>query len=155
MNTLFHWLRKIHWSFFIVYGVVVFLLMGWMMNQIAPPGSNSNPVADKLEEELMIVHFVELVIAGPLLETFLFQFLPFHFFRWFTKGQFNFYLCLFFSATLFGANHPYNIYYIILTSFSGAFLIHLFYAAKLRRQNAFFLVFAVHALNNWIAFLGI
>lgn len=152
-RPLFNGLRRMHWILFIGYGLGLVVLVGYVVFSVAPAGSDTNSVANELSD-IVATKFVVVVLLAPLLETFVFQSVPFFVFRWFTKGQLNFWLCLFVSASAFGLSHSYNVYYFLAGFLVGAVFIHLYYLANLRRQSAFALVFAVHALNNLVVFLA-
>ena len=119
---------------------------------ISPDGSNYNPVVNEGFGGGLIESFY-IVILGPMIETVIFQLVPFFLLRWFLKGDFRFWTYIVLSAVLFSLDHWFGTYYLILTFLIGGVLALWFYIGKLRGQNAMLIVFTIHALNNLLATL--
>jgi membrane protease YdiL (CAAX protease family) len=105
---------------------------------------------DSIKEELFFV-----VIAGPIVETFLCQYFLINLIISLTRFLFkkeSISLAIFISALIFGLGHQYNYMYMALTFISGLLYGTFFVIIKYRKQDAFTCTTIVHALYNLFAF---
>lgn len=95
------------------------------------------------------------VLAGPLLETVLFQLLPFKAYNHFiTKNNTTKVVFIISSGLFFGLIHNYNVITIIDGFLSGVVLIFVFLKCySHNKKAAFWLTFTVHSLYNLYAFI--
>lgn len=104
-------------------------------------------------KKIKIIHFLIIVIIGPLTETFLFQWLPVYFFKEFKESKkTDFKFVLLFSLA-FGLLHSYSAGYQISGFVIGFIYLTLtmYYADK--KQNFYFPIVVIHVFNNLIAFI--
>jgi membrane protease YdiL (CAAX protease family) len=105
---------------------------------------------DSIKEELFFV-----VIAGPIVETFLCQYFLINLIISLTRFLFkkeSISLAIFISALIFGLGHQYNYMYMALTFISGLLYGTFFVIIKYRKQDAFTCTTIVHSLYNLFAF---
>jgi len=101
--------------------------------------------------------FLIVVILGPLIETFLFQFVLIELIILLFKsikirgGQV---IAVLVSSFLFAATHPYSFIYLFSALISGL-MYGIFYLISKRKKglNGFSVVFIVHSFYNLIVFL--
>ena len=93
------------------------------------------------------------VIAAPLIETILFQYLPITLIMYLLKNykrRQTFSILI--SATLFGLSHPYNLTYIFLAFLVGVVFAYFFLLSIKRKEIPFLNVFLIHLLLNFIPY---
>ncbi|UJP66762.1 CPBP family glutamic-type intramembrane protease [Mongoliitalea daihaiensis] len=97
------------------------------------------------------------VFLGPLLETFLFQYLIIELVFWFEsiiKKQIPLLIPILLSAIPFGLTHDYNTYYLVTATISGVIFAFFYIMAKqVNGLNPFWSVFSVHAAMNLVSFI--
>ena len=126
------------------------MLVSWIINSYCPELIDVFPKQNKFT-----AFFVE-VIAGPLLETFLFQFLVIELFFYLKKRGFNIndLVIVWTSSLLFSVTHYYNFVYILIIIFPGLLYASYYLFLKKEKQNLVFIrVFGVHSISNCVAFL--
>ncbi len=69
------------------------------------------------------------------------------------KIRYSFIISVFVSSLAFGLSHPYSLTYVFAASVAGLILAATYFISLYRKQNAFLLVFLLHALNNLIGLL--
>jgi membrane protease YdiL (CAAX protease family) len=98
--------------------------------------------------------FILVVILGPLVETFIFQFGVIELFALINKSRFIKVIALFVSSFLFGLSHSSSLEYIIKGTISGFLFSSCYLLAKERKDiSPFVLVFIVHASSNLFVFI--
>jgi uncharacterized protein len=97
--------------------------------------------SNKTEELLLIV------LAGPLVETFIFQYLPFYF----LKNRIADVYIIILAAVLFAAGHGYNWVYVLGALLAGI-LYGTVYAIKSKVGKGFLYTLLLHVLYNAFAF---
>ena len=95
--------------------------------------------------------FLLIVIIGPLIETFIFQFLPYVILKHFRIK--NLFLRLVLPALFFGLSHYYSLYYIFIAIFMGLILNYFYLFSIASRHNPIVWVFILHSVYNLIGFL--
>lgn len=127
------------------------LIVSWVINEYNPD------LIDVIPSEGPYVDFFLQVIAGPLLETFLFQFLVIELLLWLCKKKGIIRkngIIIWTSAVLFGLTHYYNLVYIVIIIFPGLLYASYYLFLKLeQREFPFVKIFMVHAVANFVAFL--
>jgi membrane protease YdiL (CAAX protease family) len=112
---------------------------------------------DFLQEMSISELFLVVVIAAPLLETFLFQYLIIELVFWFEsiiKKRIPLLIPILLSAIPFGLTHDYNTYYLVVATVSGVLFAFFYIMAKhVNGLNAFWTVFSVHAASNLVSFI--
>jgi hypothetical protein len=107
---------------------------------------------DKTEGLIKI--FTISVVLGPLLETFLFQFIPIEFYyKFFRKKKYSKWVFIGISSIIFGVSHNYNIITIFDAIFAGVLFSVLYIHFKNLYLNGFLFTFLLHALYNLYAFI--
>jgi membrane protease YdiL (CAAX protease family) len=92
-----------------------------------------------------LILLIVTVILAPLIETFIFQYIVIKISFFFLKSAL---FSILLSAFLFGLNHLYSIPYFIVTFFAGIIYASLYFIAKAKNTNPFWMIFLVHALYN-------
>jgi hypothetical protein len=95
--------------------------------------------------------FVFGVLIGPLVETFIFQFLIEKIFNSIFK---NIIFLTLFSAILFGLNHHYGGFYILYSFILGFYFTYLYLVLLRLKRKAFLTVLLLHSFYNLFVFLG-
>lgn len=88
----------------------------------------------------------------PLIETFLFQFLPFYIL---TKSKYlkkNYIIIIVISALLFSLWHNYSIHYMIYGLIEGLIYMYLYFARV--GKSPYLTIVAFHALSNLVSSLS-
>ena len=113
------------------------------LEDLGVPNLHFHKTPDEIEMSLLEQFFLGVMFV-PIIETFLFQFLPF---TLLTKIPFlkkSHIIIL--SALLFAFWHIYSIHYIIYTFIAGAFYMFLYFMRV--GKYSFLTIVALHALNN-------
>jgi uncharacterized protein len=98
-------------------------------------------------KESPIIYFVSSVILAPILETFLFQSLPYKFFKKIKNGG-NETALLLISASLFGLYHFYSLFYMLYTFLMGLALMYGYLKRVESDKCAFWLIVISHSIFN-------
>jgi len=105
--------------------------------------------------ESAIYQFIVSIIVAPIIETFLFQLLPFVLLKKYSNAHKNRWITIIIGGIIFGLLHPYSIFNIITASVSGMLLMYLFILrTSISERNAFETVLLTHLLRNLISFMG-
>ncbi|MBZ9627138.1 CPBP family intramembrane metalloprotease [Psychroflexus sp. CAK1W] len=110
-------------------------------------------ILESFEEGTSLIEiFLLSVLIGPLVETFLFQYLIIEILYAFKKIKLE--VILIVSALAFSLIHTYNFIYIIVTFTSGLiYASYYLYLKKFKRRFPFIQVWALHTLYNLIVFI--
>jgi len=118
------------------------------------PFGASNSNVNYIECFGKLVTLLVVVIWVPVIETVLYQAFIIHVIKAFVpKIRYNFIISVFISSMAFGLSHPYSLPYIFAASIAGLIFATTYYISLYRKQSAFFLVFLLHALNNFLGLL--
>jgi len=88
------------------------------------------------------------IIIAPVVETFLFQYLPFKLMQNLKHLKRSFVLYIIASSILFGLEHWYSIRYIIFAFSVGLVLAYTFYLYHMNLLKAFWTTALVHSIRN-------
>lgn len=141
----------------ISFSVMATLIIGYIVEKIGGNIDNENPV-DNFPLPLLL--FVSVFLA-PILETFLYQYLPYKLFKYLginMDKKIGVISLISISSSLFGLSHPFSILYVVYTFIIGIVLMCVFYISyhyRSNRDNAFVLVVLIHSIINLLAFLGV
>lgn len=108
---------------------------------------------ESLDGKGFIAQVLLSIIVAPLVETFLYQWLPYSVLHKMVK--LNWRLVVFISAMLFGLSHCYSVGYIISTFFMGAVFMLAFIELQNTGKSPFLIVCSAHSLRNLIALVVI
>ncbi len=103
--------------------------------------SNSMSFQSKNEE------FVLVVFIAPILETLIFQYLPYFYLK-----KYRYIYTILTSSILFGLAHAYSIIYIIYGFTIGLLFISTYFYSIRKNLNPFMLVAFSHFIYNLFAF---
>jgi hypothetical protein len=96
--------------------------------------------------------FILSVIIGPLMETFLFQYLIIEILSFFRRIKVNTIVII--SSLAFSLIHYYNFIYISVTFLSGVIYASYYLYLKTEKQKFPFLyIFSLHSLYNFSVFI--
>jgi hypothetical protein len=135
-----------------IYALGILIVNGYLfhyMEQIFFPNYVHTGPFTQNESRLFI--FVVSCVIAPLLETYLFQVLPYTLLN--KVGVRNNYLLLFLSPIVFGLYHNYNPLYQVGTFVSGLILNYSYIFYKLNFKHAFFIIALLHSAYNLYGFL--
>ncbi|MBC5837853.1 CPBP family glutamic-type intramembrane protease [Flavobacterium muglaense] len=94
--------------------------------------------------------FFSGVFVGPLLETFIFQYLLEKILIFTSK---NSYQITVLSAILFGLTHNYQSFYIFYSFTLGFYFTYLYLILLKLKRKAFLTIFLLHSIHNLLVFL--
>ena len=103
--------------------------------------------SDSLTFESKKEEFILVVVIAPILETFLFQYLPYLYLK-----KYNTIYTIILSSILFGLSHSYSIIYIIYGLTVGMLFISAFFYSIKKYLQPFWLVAFCHFIYNLFAF---
>ena len=96
--------------------------------------------------------FTITVIIGPLIETFIFQYLIIEFLFRFKKIKLN--IIILVSALTFGFTHYYNLIYVLVICVGGFIYASYYLYLKIKSiKSPFIYIFSLHALWNFLVFI--
>ena len=131
--------------------VGIFVALKLVLNQVSRLINFSvtgQPITKGFEDIVNVnITFLVAVIAGPIIETYLAQYL---FFKY-LSGRCNKWLIVVMSAIFFAFMHHYNAGYIVYAFFSGL-LLSTSYAIRLDK-NPFVCTVLIHSMHNLAIFL--
>lgn len=123
------------------------ILIGYFFHYIElfyfPENSGTGPFTKGESKQYIIV---VSSIFGPLVETFLFQMLPYYLFK--KAGISNQYLVLFLPAIIFGYFHTYNPLYQLGAFTNGLVFNYTYIWYRINYKLAFLLVTLLHSAYN-------
>jgi len=105
----------------------------------------------QLFEYDMSINILTMVFLGPLIETFLFQTMPYLFLNhvgWFRQNMFAIVII---GAFSFGLLHFFTLSYVLFNVFAGGFLMFTYVIRQ--RRLPYLSTFALHAINNLTAII--
>ena len=153
MLKIIRYLQSVHIFLFVLFGFLEIQAVTIIFNLITPSGFNKNPMAESLMGDNLFLLFSFGVILAPLLETIIFQALPFLIIKSFFRYKKRLYVYIVVTAILFGLTHHYNTLYIVITFLFGIILGFMYYICTLRKENQVIIIALIHAINNLLAFL--
>jgi membrane protease YdiL (CAAX protease family) len=95
---------------------------------------------------------IAVVVLAPLLETALFNTLPYYFLNLFAFMRKHFWLILVLPSLLFGAIHVYSPFYS-LQMFATGMVFMSTYALRFPKGDSFVATLLLHAINNLISII--
>jgi len=121
------------WGYIVVIGYIAHLLTGVKL------GNTQTYIPDSL---------IIVIILGPLLETLIFQYLPFTLFN--VESSYQRWVYLLLSSISFGLSHYSHIYLLIATTIIGFLFAFRFLlvARKINSISAIVSVFISHTIPN-------
>lgn len=153
MTEIIRFFYKLNSVLYLGAGILLILALSAIIGIIAPAESFRNETVEKISEDGALMLFLFGVFVGPLVETLIFQALPYLFLRKLFKHKIKLYLYLIISSILFGLTHNYNLIYCLTAIWVGLLLSFFYYVAKLRKENAVLYVFTIHGCNNFISLM--
>ena len=146
MNKIFKWLADAPVAVF----VFIFWLIGCLWNisfnelvriseiQLSSPSGFEGPQS--------VCDYIVVILVAPLVETALFQALPYHLLRKIPFFQKRVWLIIVISGLFFALQHFYSILYIIFAFVPGILLVTGYHLRQ--GKHPFFSISAVHLLIN-------
>ena len=138
-------LQRINPYLFIFYGVILSIAISMLLGYFSDKISSHNFVYD-YNNYLM---FVIAVVFTPLVETFIFQALPYFVINRYFKHKNKFWIYLFVSAIIF--IHYNSFLYAVVTFLIGFVFAFFYYIAILKKESAYLLVVIIHSILNLIS----
>jgi uncharacterized protein len=151
MNRLLENLEKmpIYWYVPTTYLILIVLLLpieqiaNWLQipNEIVRPQN----MPTTIELKILLV-----ILVGPLFETLINQYIPYHFLRLFGFFRRNVWIIILLSSLAFGLAHDFSVQYSIHSTIVGFVLISTF-IIRAKKQDSFLCTYLVHAFFNFMA----
>ncbi|MEP7238077.1 MAG: CPBP family intramembrane glutamic endopeptidase [Ferruginibacter sp.] len=126
----------------IMSGAIIYLMESYTGKEI-----NIN---NDFNRHSMFYKFIVGCIVGPVIETYIFQLVPYNYLR--NKNVKTPFIILF-SSLLFSFVHYYSIPYIITTFFIGILLISAYAYWQGTKPNKFIIVCLIHSFHNILVLL--
>lgn len=104
-------------------------------------------------QDPLISQFLIVVIIGPLIETFIFQYENIKILRRINVLKNNDLTVILISALIFGLMHFYSLSYIIHATLLGILLSYSFVVYESKKVSPFWVVCIIHSLRNLISFI--
>ena len=132
-----------------LYQVITFYLLTFLVIELAQPllllvdrvvGHNTTGPDEK--------YLFVAIILGPILETFVFQYVIFKILSLIKLERNWNLLFLIISASLFGLSHCYSLVYVLYATITGVVLAFIYYFYRLHTKKAFWTTALIHALVN-------
>lgn len=142
--------KQKNWLYFLVFFLIDSLLGFLVTNALDyfSPDFAYNTFAENVP---LLLWFITGVIGAPLFETIVFQFAILELL---TKWKVSASISIMISTFIFSLFHDYNITYIIYILLCGWVLPYYYMALRHQgKYNKILLVFLLHVLGNFIAFL--
>ena len=98
----------------------------------------------------IFLKYLFVVIAGPIIETFLYQALPYYFFNLFQFFRRNVWIIILVSSIGFGLAHDFSTQHSINATFTG-FILMSTYIIRTKNKDPFLCTYLVHAFFNFMA----
>lgn len=127
--------------------VAIKLLIAYLFSLVALEFLGRSVMSDTPEWGTKTQSFIAVVLLGPLVETYVCQYLFFKYLLKHLSGG----VIILLSAIVFGLLHTYNSVYVLYAFFSGL-LLSLSYYYRLN-SYPFVIVFLIHSIYNLLAFL--
>ncbi|WP_160164137.1 CPBP family glutamic-type intramembrane protease [Nafulsella turpanensis] len=150
-NAFIHNLKRYQTWLIIVVAVIVSIFYNVISPIVFSLFSETEIKTEGLEGLTPELTFIIVAVLGPIVETFLFQFLVIEIIKIFFKN--SQFLPLAISAGLFAYAHSYSDVYIVFALIPGFILALSYILFKAKGNNAFFFVFVIHALVNTFSFI--
>lgn len=135
--------------FFIIFFIdlVYHLIVSWLVTLYDPK------ILETFEENTSLVEiFILSVVVGPLIETFLFQYLIIEILYALKKVKVQFILII--SALAFSSSNYYNFIYILVTFTSGLIYASYYLYLKIgKKKYPFIYIWVLHTLYNFTIFI--
>lgn len=98
------------------------------------------------------IWFRYLIVAllGPIVETFVFQAMPYYFLNLFEFMRRRVWITILLPAIVFGCIHDFSLQYILLATLMGI-VFQYTYHARSKKGDPFLTTFLLHALLNGVA----
>ena len=140
-------LERMNMALYVGAFVTLKVLLAYVSEQIYFNLTNESIASGTIEIGNIYFTFVVVTILGPLIETYLVQYL---FFKH-LSGRINQWLIVVLSAFVFALFHTYNVGYIFYAFFSGL-ILSTSYALR-RRTNPFVCTLLIHSVYNFLGFI--
>lgn len=129
--------------------LLIYIIKGHVIGYIAGRYIDNYGELPSLREESAVYRFFIVVIAGPIIETFIYQYLIFKlYFYLFNKTSSNIVVSILVSSVLFSLSHNYNYFAIVSTFLSGLVLGYTYFFANNRYIPPFWCVTIIHSIHN-------
>ena len=143
---LIRYLKNINSLSFIFIGVASVISLAAIFSLITKCSQGINPLLFKNKYYAFFI----AVIFDPLIETTIFQAIPFYFVNRYIKHRKKLWILLFITPILF--IHTFSLGYILYTYFAGCILVFLYYIAYYRKEKAVILISIIHMIFNLIVY---
>jgi membrane protease YdiL (CAAX protease family) len=140
-------LERMNMALFVGIFVAFKAALAYVSEQIYFNLTNESIASGLIEIGNIYFTFVVVIIFGPLIETYLIQYL---FFKY-LLGRISQWLIVVLSAFVFALFHTYNIGYVFYAFFSGL-ILSTSYALR-RRSNPFVCTLVIHSIYNLLGFI--
>ncbi len=127
------------------------ILWAYLITEISKyiPGQNLNEIQQIDPKYNQLTVFITVVIIGPVIETFFFQYLLIKGVTKIFKWSLLSYQTALVSILAFGLMHTYNILMVIATIIGGFFLYICYALFELKNKNAFVFTLLLHSIYNF------
>jgi hypothetical protein len=133
---------------------VIYVMKGHLMLFLANRFIHNYGEVPYLEKKSKLFSFFSSVVLGPLIETFIYQYIIYLiYFSIFSKNSFHVAAAVLISSTGFAMSHNYNFMAVISAFLSGIILGYAYFFCKPKHVSPFWTVALLHAGHNFYAFI--
>lgn len=97
--------------------------------------------------ENIVYRYLFVVLLGPIVETFIFQAMPYYFLNLFEFMKRHVWITILLPAIVFGCLHDFSLQYILSATMMGI-VFQYTYHARSKKGDPFLSTFLLHALLN-------
>lgn len=146
MNKFFSWLANIPAPLFVGILWAVGCLWNVSFNELIKVFSTTPTSAENFDPSRSVFDFVTVILVAPLIETALFQALPYYLFNMIDFFKKRVWLIILVSSSAFALLHIYSIFYVLFAFFPGVLLMTGYHLRQGR--HPFTTIFMVHLMIN-------
>jgi membrane protease YdiL (CAAX protease family) len=146
---------NLNWPFFVLLNILLILALNIGITSLPFAESITNvEELNALKENNAVLMFFAIIILGPLFETMVFQagIIRLSMFICSKIGSSSLIIPILISASLFAANHMYNITYLVLGFLVGLVFATSYVISMKRYKRPELIIFIIHASVNFVPF---
>lgn len=146
MTKFFSWLSNVHTPLFVGILWAVGCLWNVSFNELIKVISPTSLSGENFDPSQSVFDFVSVILVAPLIETALFQALPYYLLNKIDFFRKRIWLIILVSSIIFSLLHIYSILYVLFAFFPGVLLMTGYHLRQGR--HPFATIFMVHLMIN-------
>ncbi len=146
MTKFFSWLSNVHTPLFVGILWAAGCLWNVSFNELIKVISPTSLSGENFDPSQSVFDFVSVILVAPLIETALFQALPYYLLNKIDFFRKRIWLIILVSSIIFSLLHIYSILYVLFAFFPGVLLMTGYHLRQGR--HPFATIFMVHLMIN-------